>query len=232
MDSPFSPAIFLFIISISFSFLLVSSSPNSSLGLDAISNGEAEKRDESSIVGSGIIGRRHLMSFKETPIGTNITYDCSPSGPCVPCSYSEKKDEKYRCSETGYRIPFKCVEIKASSKEVNNNKGKKNRSALEDTYTAVRPPHVMKRNEQALTSSVRQRNLLDDSSSSKSGIHTYITYRSCVLSINEEKLSVLGFEVIVLGLLIVSGSTIYFRKRRAGAVPGAGPIRLPTSSRF
>lgn len=105
-----------------------------------------------------------------------------------------QKDEKYRCSETGYRIPFKCIEIKASSKEVNNNKGKKNRSALEDTYTAVRP-HVMKHNEQALTSSVRQRNLLDDSSSSKSVIHMYITYRSCVLSINEEKLSVLGFEV-------------------------------------
>ncbi|KAK4715697.1 hypothetical protein R3W88_014035 [Solanum pinnatisectum] len=226
MDSPFSPAIYLFIISFSFSFLLVSSSPNSSLGLDAISNGEAEHRDE-----SGIIGRRHLMSFKETPIGTNITYDCSPSGPCVPCSYSEKKYEKYRCSETGYRIPFKCIEIKASSKEVNNNKGKKNRSALEDTYTAVRP-HGMKHNEQALTSSVRQRNLLDDSSSSKSGIRTYITYRSCVLSINEEKLSVLGFEVIMLGLLIVSGSTIYFRKRRVGAVSGAGPVRLPTSSRF
>lgn len=105
-----------------------------------------------------------------------------------------QKDEKYRCSETGYRIPFNCIEIKASTKEVKNKKGKKKRSALEDTYTAVRP-HAMKHNEQALTSSVRQRNLLDDSSSSKSGIHTYITYRSCVLSINEEKLSVLGFEV-------------------------------------
>lgn len=231
MDSPFSPAIFLYIISVSFFFLLVSSSPNSSLGLDAISNGEAGQRDERTIVGSGIIGRRHLMSFKETPIGTNITYDCSPSGPCVPCSYSEKKDEKYRCSETGYRIPFKCVEIKASSEEVNKKKGKNNRSTLEDTHTLVRP-HVMKHNEQALTSSVRQRTLLDESSSSKSGLHTYITYRSCVLSINEEKLSVLGFEVIMLGLLILSGSTIYFRKRRAGAVPGAGPVRLPTNSRF
>lgn len=221
MDSPFSPAIFLFIIS-SFFFLLVSSSPNSSLGLDTISNGEAEQRD---------VGRRHLMSFKETPIGTNITYDCSPSGPCLPCSYSEKNDEKYRCSETGYRIPFKCVEIKGSSKEVKNSRGKKNRSALEDTYTAGRP-HVMNHNEQALTSSVRQRNLRDDSSTSKGGTHAYITYRSCVLSVNEEKLSVLGFEVIMLGLLIVSGSTIYFRKRRAGAVPGGGPVRLPTNSRF
>lgn len=105
-----------------------------------------------------------------------------------------QKDEKYRCSETGYRIPFKCVEIKASSQEVNNNNEKKNRSALEDTDTAARP-HVMKHNEQALTSSARQRSLLDDSSTSKSGMHTYITYRSCVLSVNEENLSVLGFEV-------------------------------------
>lgn len=77
MDSPFSPAILLFI------FLLVSSSPNPSVGLDEIST---EQREE----GIVLVGRRHLMSFKETPIGTNITYDCSPSGPCVPCTYSEK----------------------------------------------------------------------------------------------------------------------------------------------
>ncbi|KAJ8569875.1 hypothetical protein K7X08_006452 [Anisodus acutangulus] len=212
MDSPAIPLFFVF-------FVLVSSSPNTSLGI------EADQRDES------IVGRRHLMSFKETPIGTNSSYDCSPNGPCVPCIYSEKNDEKYRCSETGYRIPFKCTEIKASSKEVKSNKGKKNRSVLEDAYAAVRP-HVFKHNGQALAASVRQRNLLDDSSTSKSGTHTYKTYRSCVLSVNEEKLSVLGFEVIMLGLLIVSGSTIYFRKRRASAVPGAGPVRLPTNSRF
>ncbi|XP_059316652.1 uncharacterized protein LOC132067439 [Lycium ferocissimum] len=218
MDSPFSRAILVCII-ISSIFLSVSSSPNTSLGIDA------EERDES------IVGRRHLMSFKEMPIGTNITYDCSPSGPCVPCTYSEKKDEKYRCSETGYRIPFKCIEIKASSKEVKSSKGNKNRSALEETYAAVRP-HVMKHNEQDLTASVRQRNLRDDSSTSKSGTHTYITYRSCVLSVNEEKLSVLGFEVIMLGLLIVSGSTIFFKKRRAASVPGGGLVRLPTKSRF
>lgn len=77
---------------------------------------------------------------------------------------------------------------------MNSNKGNKNRSALEDTYAAVRL-HVMKHNGQALTSSVRERNLLDDSSTSKSGSHAYVTYRSCVLSVNEEKLSVLGFEV-------------------------------------
>lgn len=36
------------------------------------------------------IGRRALLSFKETPPGSNTTYDCGPSGPCVPCLYSEK----------------------------------------------------------------------------------------------------------------------------------------------
>lgn len=35
-------------------------------------------------------GRRLLMSFKETPSGGNATFDCSPSGPCVACLYSEK----------------------------------------------------------------------------------------------------------------------------------------------
>ncbi|KAI3817583.1 hypothetical protein L1987_11378 [Smallanthus sonchifolius] len=50
------------------------------------------------------LGLRGLKSFKEKATGTNVTYDCSPSGPCVPCLYSEKKDETYRCSETGYHL--------------------------------------------------------------------------------------------------------------------------------
>ncbi|KAJ6431177.1 hypothetical protein OIU84_018631 [Salix udensis] len=78
------------------------------------------------------VGRRALLSFKETPHGTNLTFDCSPSGPCVPCAYSEKSDKKYRCSETGHRIPFKCVEINHDS---NIEKGKQRspngRSAVE-----------------------------------------------------------------------------------------------------
>ncbi|KAJ6323719.1 hypothetical protein OIU76_011085 [Salix suchowensis] len=61
------------------------------------------------------VGRRALLSFKETPHGTNLTFDCSPSGPCVPCAYSEKSDEKYRCSETGHRIPFQITLLDDSS---------------------------------------------------------------------------------------------------------------------
>lgn len=38
----------------------------------------------------GGIGRRALLSLKETPHGSNATYECSPAGPCVPCVYPEK----------------------------------------------------------------------------------------------------------------------------------------------
>ncbi|KAJ6313360.1 hypothetical protein OIU77_014794 [Salix suchowensis] len=135
------------------------------------------------------VGRRALLSFKETPHGTNLTFDCSPSGPCVPCAYSEKSDEKYRCSETGHRIPFKCVEINHDS---NIEKGKQRspngRSAVEISDDVS--PHVIL---QETTASNKGRTLLDDSSTAKGGSQAYITYRSCI-SVNSENLSVLGFE--------------------------------------
>ncbi|XP_058193293.1 uncharacterized protein LOC131310343 isoform X3 [Rhododendron vialii] len=143
-------------------------------------------------------GRRLLMSFKETPSGGNATFDCSPSGPCVACLYSEK-DEKYRCSETGYRIPLKCEETGASSNKANSETAQKGR-------------------------------LLSDVSTSVSGSQAYITYRSCIPAVNEEKLSVLGFEGIMLGMLFISSSVIYIKRKRSGAPPGS--VRIPTSSRF
>ncbi|XP_019164875.1 PREDICTED: uncharacterized protein LOC109161028 [Ipomoea nil] len=159
--------------------------------------------------------RRMMMSFKETPNGGNVTFDCSPSGPCVPCAYSEKSDEKYRCSETGYRIPFKCEEIKDGSKDAKSKKMQKSRSTLEThSYT------------------IRERSLLEDSSTSDSGLQAYITYRSCITPVSEERVSVLGFEGIMMGLLMISGSAIYYKRKRANAVPGGAPVRVPNSSRF
>nr|GMD18234.1 structural polyprotein [Ipomoea batatas] len=144
----------------------------------------------SSLVESSGDVRRMMMSFKETPNGGNVTFDCSPSGPCVPCAYSEKSDEKYRCSETGYRIPFKCEEIKDSSKEAENKKMKKTRSTLEvHSYP------------------IRQRSLLEDS------------------------LQIVS-QGIMMGLLMISGSAIYVKRKRANAVPGGAPVRVPNSSRF
>ncbi|XP_044489594.1 uncharacterized protein LOC123213992 isoform X2 [Mangifera indica] len=152
---------------------------------------------ESGSTERSVVGQRLFMGFKETPRGSNRTFDCDPSGPCVPCVYSEKNDDKYRCSETGYRIPLKCVEI-------------------EDKIVTV----------------VKNRSLLEDSSSSEGTPQAYITYRSCIPSINEEKLSVLDFESIVLCLLLISGSVVYLRRKRTAVMPGVGAGRIQANSRF
>ncbi|CAL5431202.1 unnamed protein product [Camellia sinensis] len=241
----------------------------------------------------GIRGRRVLMGFKETPSGGNVTFDCSPSGPCVACLYSEKygcmlhikltmafnklvivvslpspdpalagvscmglplfcltfllldasrahecqcgevekNDEKYRCSETGYRIPLKCVKIEAGTNQVNSKKAQPNRSTLENN-SAKEKLHVMLHNAEESYTSIRQRSLLADSSTSVGGSQPYITYRSCIPPINEEKLSVIGFEGIILGLLLISSSLIYFRRKQSSVAAGVGAMRIPTNSRF
>ncbi|KAF2588010.1 hypothetical protein F2Q70_00039579 [Brassica cretica] len=56
------------------------------------------------------VGLRFLIGFKETSKGSNVTFECSPSGPCASCNSSERRKEKYRCSETDYGIPFNCRE--------------------------------------------------------------------------------------------------------------------------
>ncbi|XP_014490529.1 uncharacterized protein LOC106753254 [Vigna radiata var. radiata] len=169
------------------------------------------------------IGRRVLLSFKEKPSGTNVTFECAPSGPCVPCLYSEKGDSKYRCSETGYRIPFKCVEIKDSTKDGKKTKSQKGRSSLEiGDATAGEYTH-----------SPSDRRLAEDSSSSSdNSSQAYITYRSCITPVNEEKLSVLNFEGVVIFMLIMSGSMIYLRKRKAAAMSGYVAGRGQNNSRF
>ncbi|XVE75156.1 hypothetical protein DITRI_Ditri12bG0072700 [Diplodiscus trichospermus] len=164
------------------------------------------------------VGQRVLMSFKETPKGSNRTFDCSPSGPCVPCLYSEKSDEKYRCSETGYRIPFKCVETDDGSKTEKKQKSEKSRSNLEISFSSE--------------NSSKNRSLLNDSSSSEDGVRAYITYRSCIQAVNEEKLSVLGFEGIMFGLLLVSGSVVFLRRKQTITMPGVAAGRIQPNSRF
>ncbi|THG15401.1 hypothetical protein TEA_017441 [Camellia sinensis var. sinensis] len=186
------------------------------------------RREEEEV---GIRGRRVLMGFKETPSGGNVTFDCSPSGPCVACVYSEKNDEKYRCSETGYRIPLKCVKIEAGTNQVNSKKAQPNRSTLENN-SAKEKLHVMLHNAEESYTSIRQRSLLADSSTSVGGSQPYITYRSCIPPINEEKLSVIGFEGIILGLLLISSSLIYFRRKQSSVAAGVGAMRIPTNSRL
>ncbi|KAL5722442.1 hypothetical protein ACHQM5_005965 [Ranunculus cassubicifolius] len=166
--------------------------------------------------------RRSLLSFKEIPNGGNATFQCSPSGPCISCPYSQKSDDKYRCSETGYHIPLKCKEIKGGSKLKNDKKAKKDRSTIENTKAKI------------MQDGVEHRRLLDNSSKSEAGNQAYVTYRSCIPAVFEEKLSVLGFEAIMLGLLMVSGPFVYFRRKRSVPMAGVGgpPMRVQSNPRF
>ncbi|KAF5741026.1 Structural polyprotein [Tripterygium wilfordii] len=93
-------------------------------------------------------------------------------------------DAKYRCSETGYRIPFKCIEIEDGSKDANGKKSRNGRSTLETSDSNFE----------------RHRSLVDDSPTIEGKSQAYITYRSCIPAVNEEKLSVLGFEMWILSL--------------------------------
>ncbi|KAK4429917.1 hypothetical protein Salat_1292400 [Sesamum alatum] len=170
---------------------------------------------------------RTLLAFKETPGGGNVTFDCSPSGPCIPCSRSEKSDEKYRCSETGYRIRLKCFPSGSGSKDSESIKERKPRATLEVTDLGVNQHDT-----DLIISAARRRTLLDRSSKSKGRSNAYVTYRSCIPAVDEEKISVLGFEALMFALLLSSGSFIYFRRKRGSAVAGGAPVRLPTNSRF
>lgn len=78
----------------------------------------------------------------------------------------------------------------------------------------------------------RWRRLLDPSLTVEGGKKTYITYRSCIPPVGEEKLGVLGFEGIMVCLLLISGTFIYFRRKRTAAMPGSGAVRIQTNSRF
>ncbi|GMH15348.1 hypothetical protein Nepgr_017189 [Nepenthes gracilis] len=178
----------------------------------------------------GGLGRKGLLIFKETPQGGNTTFECSPAGPCVPCQYSEKNDEKYRCSETGYRIPLKCQKNGYVTKETNKREPTNTRSVLEGSYSNANA-HLIVHDAGNFISAVNHRTLLDNGS--KGEPSEYISYRSCIPAVNEERLSVLGFEVFTLGLLLISGSVIFFkRKMIAAPMPGTGGVRIQTNSRY
>ncbi|RID55685.1 hypothetical protein BRARA_G02932 [Brassica rapa] len=178
-------------------------------------------------------GRRLLLGFKETPKGSNVTFECSPSGPCVSCNSSEKRKDKYRCSETGYRIPFKCREVRGGGG--GGGETSSHKKDAEETQQNGQS-NVSNDDEEVIDASVKQRNLRDDSSSPASKAkksQSYKTYRSCVPSSDEERVSVLGFEAVMLGLLLVSGSFVYYRKKQT--VPMAGGVstgRSQSNSRF
>ncbi|KAF9677911.1 hypothetical protein SADUNF_Sadunf08G0157100 [Salix dunnii] len=114
-------------------------------------------------------------------------------------SIHARSDENYRCSETGYRIPFKCIEIGHDTKNENGKQHSQNgRSAAEISDNLN--PHISLQD----AASNEGRILLDGSSPAKDGAQIYITYRSCIAA-NAEKLSVHDFEVSRCLCNILSG---------------------------
>ncbi|CAN1852630.1 hypothetical protein LINPERHAP1_LOCUS40706 [Linum perenne] len=171
-------------------FFIVSSSAE----LDSSSSNHGTFSSSNRIsVSNGGFRRRVLLGFKETPSGSNVTFNCAPSGACVPCQYSEKSELKYRCSETGYRIPLKCKEIKDDVKLEKKEKSEKSRSDMEASEGSG-----------VQEASDAGRNLEEDSSKPKGGSQAYITYRSCIPPVDEEKVSVLGFEVCHISYTVAS----------------------------
>lgn len=86
------------------------------------------------------------------------------------------------------------MEIKETSNVSNQKKSHDGRSMLEMSYEHKLVISMLS-DASGHASSVAHRNLRDASVSATDGSQAYITYRSCIPSVNEEKLSVLGFEV-------------------------------------
>lgn len=91
---------------------------------------------------------------------------------------------------------MKCVEIEGMKNE-NEQKNKVSHSTLETSSSNIKHD-IMLHDADKIVTVVKNRSLLEDSSSSEGTPQAYITYRSCIPSINEEKLSVLDFEVCIL----------------------------------
>lgn len=53
---------------------------------------------------------RSLLGFRET-LG-NVSFQCSPSGPCIPCEYSEKVIDRFAYwIGTGYGVLPCCLKL-------------------------------------------------------------------------------------------------------------------------
>ncbi|WOL05640.1 hypothetical protein Cni_G14369 [Canna indica] len=187
---------------------------------EAVDGGSGRQGEgDGAAAAAGGVGRgRLLLSFQESR--GNSSFRCSPSGPCLPCQYSEKNDNKYRCSETGYRVPLKCIHIKDSIEEAKKVNARRKLFYLQENALTMQKQLFTTLN------NYKWRKLL----AATNGEESYITYRSCIPVDSQEKLSVLGFEVIMIGLLLISGSVVYLRQKRTAVMSGVAPTRIPTSA--
>ena len=75
------------------------------------------------------------------------------------------------------------MKVGGVSEEASGKRPQNSRSTLEASSSNVD------------NSMVKHRALADKTSSQEDGLQSYVTYRSCIRAVNEEKLSIIGFEV-------------------------------------
>ena len=86
--------------------------------------------------------------------------------------------------------------------EINRVKDVKAKKGPKKIRSTLEVPHNISElfNVEMLHTILKHRSLLDDSSAEENDQQGYITYRSCIPAVNEEKLSVLCFEVLYASL--------------------------------
>eukprot|EP00249_Psilotum_nudum_P006819 c20085_g2_i2 orf=1-516(-) len=149
----------------------------------------------------GVCSGRHFSSIpriedaaiiRKEALG-NSTFDCTSSGPCLPCTYSEKgNDRKYHCSTYGYRQHYKCVEVQPVRLDGVRGSFKEASEGFIEHSSADNPGDK------------DQQDIFVDMA--KDGQHVYRIFMSCLPAGDNERLGVLGFEGIILGMLAVSAS--------------------------
>ncbi|RZR73978.1 hypothetical protein BHM03_00030345, partial [Ensete ventricosum] len=137
---------------------------------EAVDGGTGRGGGDGGAAVEGARGARLLLSFHEAK--GNASFRCSPTGPCLPCQYSEKVPLVF-FPQFFYNI-ISCTTLVSVV----------NHSDILVNWVAI-----------------------------------VILLPSFVLQ-----------QVIMVGLLLISGSVIYLRQKRTAVMPGVAQVRIPTSS--
>jgi hypothetical protein len=176
---------------------------------------------------------QNLKQRSDEAEGNSTVLWCSP-GPCLACSASEKADPKLKCSPTGYHKIEQCVKDENGVPDLIKNKddGDGHLGASEDPIEGNNQNHLGETETAGSDSSdgddttIKERSLVgaDDVS------QKILIYRTCLPQDVKEKLSVFGFEGVVLLCLLLSAPAVHYRKKRATNTQGMQ--RIPSTSRF
>lgn len=153
----------------------------------------------------------------------NTTLWCT-SGPCVACTRSEKADSKFKCSPTGYHKAQQCAEDRDAVDMSKKPKDEENTGLGTDPIQA-KDQEPANEAVDGRDDTLKGRGLVGETES-----QTTIVYKTCIPQEVKEKLSVFGFEGVVLVSLLLSAPAVHYRKKRGSVTQGLQ--RIPSTARF